>query len=250
MGTQSRNDQEPLSMHRVGIITGAGSGIGAASAIELAGPGTVSYLIGRRKDRLEAVASEILSSGGLAEVCPADVRDSSSLSEIAQNAHEQHGRIDLLIACAAMHDTASVTTGDPDRWHELIDTNVLGTLYACRAVLPYMEEAGAGDVVIVSSVSGRVTYPGEPVYLSSKHATVALGDSLRQAVAGKGIRVTVIEPGMVDTAMLDNPFARELRKTIRPLDPDDCARAIRFAIEQPRHCSVNEIVLRPTGQVL
>lgn len=237
-------------MDRVLIITGAGSGIGAATAIELSEHGTFAYLLGRRRDRLEAVASQVRAKGGAAEPCAVDVRDAPSLMNVADQAFRAHGRIDVLVANAAVHDTASVASGDPEWWRTLIETNVLGVMYACRSVLPYMESTGTGDVVIVSSVSGRVTYPGEPVYLSSKHATVAFGDSLRQSVAAKGIRVTVVEPGMVDTAMLDNPFAQALKATVRPLDPEDCARAIRFALDQPRHCSVNEIVLRPTEQVL
>lgn len=234
----------------VTIITGAGTGIGAATALELGRAGCPLHLIGRRPEKLEQVAAEVRSAGGDAATHPCDVRDVVELQALADSIVRRHGRIDVLVANAAVHDTASVLDGDPGWWHELIDTNVLGVLYACHAVLPHMLRAKAGHIVIVSSVSGRVTYAGEPVYIASKHATVALGDSIRQAVAGDGIRVTLIEPGLVDTPMVDNPFAEELKKHVRPLDASDCARAIRFAIDQPPHCSVNEIVLRPTSQVL
>jgi NADP-dependent 3-hydroxy acid dehydrogenase YdfG len=234
----------------VTLITGAGSGIGAATALELGRAGFPVHLVGRRAELLEHVAAEVRVAGGEAQAHPCDVRDAGVLLELVDAIVRHHGRIDVLVANAAVHDTASVEDGDPSWWHELMDTNVLGVLYACHAVLPHMSRAHAGHIVIVSSVSGRVTYAGEPVYLASKHATVALGDSIRQAVAADGIRVTLVEPGLVDTPMVDNPFANELKQYSRPLDAGDCARAIRYALDQPPHCSVNEIVLRPTSQVL
>jgi NADP-dependent 3-hydroxy acid dehydrogenase YdfG len=234
----------------VTMITGAGTGIGSATALELGRAGCPIHLVGRRPDKLQQVAADIRAAGGQAEAHACDVRNASELQMLADAIVQRHGRIDVLIANAAVHDTASVRDGDPGWWHELIDTNVLGVLYACHAVLPYMSRAKAGHIVIVSSVSGRVTYAGEPVYIASKHATVALGDSIRQAVAADGIRVTLVEPGLVNTPMAENPFADELKKHLRPLDPEDCARAIRFALDQPHHCSINEIVLRPTPQVL
>jgi NADP-dependent 3-hydroxy acid dehydrogenase YdfG len=234
----------------VTIITGAGTGIGAATALELGSAGCPVHLVGRRLDKLERVVDEVRARGGSADAHPCDVRDAEAMQALADAVVERHGRLDVLVANAAVHDTDSVRDGDPARWHELIDTNVLGVIYACHAVLPHMHRARSGQIVIVSSVSGRVTYAGEPVYIASKHATVALGDSLRQAVAEDGIKVTVVEPGLVDTPMIDNPFANELKKHVRPLDAGDCARAIRFALDQPPHCSVTEIVLRPTSQVL
>jgi NADP-dependent 3-hydroxy acid dehydrogenase YdfG len=232
------------------IVTGAGSGIGRATALELASSGIVVYALGRRPQPLEEVVADIRNAGGRAEARSVDVRDHRALEQIVEEAVAHHGSIDILVANAAVHDTASVVDGDPEWWHELIDTNVLGVMNSCHAVLPIMLRQGTGHVVVVSSVSGRVTYPGEPVYLASKHATVAFADALRQAVAVVGIRVTVIEPGMVDTPMLANPFAAGLARSVRPLEPADCARAIRFAIDQPPNCSINEIVLRPTAQVL
>jgi NADP-dependent 3-hydroxy acid dehydrogenase YdfG len=234
----------------VTIITGAGTGIGAATALELGRAGCPVHLLGRRLDKLTEVASEVGAAGGFAQAHACDVRDVDALRTLVDAIVEQHGRVDALVANAAVHDTHSVSDGDPAWWRELIDTNVLGVLYACHAVLPHMQSAKSGHLVIVSSVSGRVTYAGEPVYIASKHATVALGDSIRQAVAEDGIRVTLVEPGLVDTPMVDNPFANELKRRVHPLDAADCARAIRFALEQPAHCSINEIVLRPTSQVL
>jgi len=232
------------------LITGAGSGIGYATALELGRAGMFVIAVGRRAEPLQAVVSEIIANGGSARAVSLDVRDAHAVTRAVDESAETRGPIDVLIANAALHDTASVLDGDPDWWHQVVDTNVLGVMNTCHAVLPMMYERNEGHIVIVSSVSGRVTYAGEPVYLATKHATVAFGDALRQAVAAHGIKVTLIEPGMVDTPMLANPFAAKLASSVTPLTPADCARAIRFAIEQPANCSINEIVLRPTGQVL
>jgi NADP-dependent 3-hydroxy acid dehydrogenase YdfG len=170
--------------------------------------------------------------------------------QLTEDTLARYGRIDILVSNAAIHDTSSPAGGDPAHWRQVLETNVLGSLHIIRAVLPGMYARGAGHVVIVSSVSGRVTYVGEPVYVASKHALVAFGECLRQEASPRGVRVTLIEPGMVDTPLIDNPFAQELKKTVTPLQPADCARAICFALEQPPHCAVNEIVLRPLQQTL
>jgi NADP-dependent 3-hydroxy acid dehydrogenase YdfG len=232
------------------LITGAGTGIGHATALELGRAGFFVFAAGRRSEPLLQVVGEITAEGGSAKACPLDVRDARAISLAVGEAAQAGQVIDVLVANAALHDTASVAEGDPDWWRQVVDTNILGVMNCCHAVLPSMYARRAGHIVIVSSVSGRVTYPGEPVYLATKHATVAFGDALRQAVAPHGIRVTLIEPGMVDTPMLDNPFAAALAESVTPLAADDVARAIQFAIEQPSNCSINEIVMRPTSQLL
>ncbi len=235
---------------KTALITGAGSGIGYATAVELGGAGFLVVAAGRRVDPLTAVVARINASGGSAMACPLDVRDAEAVGRLVHDVTGSGAPIDVLVANAALHDTASVLDGDPNWWRQMVDTNILGVMNCCHAVLPSMCEGGAGHIVIVSSVSGRVTYAGEPVYLATKHATIAFGDALRQAVAPRGIRVTLIEPGMVDTPMLDNPFAAAMTESVTPLKADDVARAIRFVIEQPKNCSINELVMRPTAQVL
>ena len=233
----------------VTIVTGAGSGIGAATARDLASAGCPVHLVGRRADRLEEVAAAIRARGGSAEAHRCDVQDAEALRAVAAAVVARHGRIDVLVAAAGVHDAANLCDGDPARWREVIDTNVLGVINACHAVLPQMRAQGSGHLVLIASVAGRKTWDGEPVYTASKHAVVALADSLRQAVTRSGIRMTMLAPGMADTPILDTPFGRELKETVRVLDPEDVARAIRFALEQPPHVSVSEIVLRPTDQV-
>jgi NADP-dependent 3-hydroxy acid dehydrogenase YdfG len=234
----------------VALITGGGTGIGAATAEELAGIGLRIVVVGRRPEPLQQVVAHIEGRGGQAIACPADVVDYAAVEEVVKRAVECYGRLDLVVANAAVHDVSSVDGGDPARWSRLIQTNVVGVLNVVRAALPHMYRRGSGHVVVVSSVSGRVTYVGETAYVASKHATTAFADCLRQEASPRGIRVTLVEPGLVDTPMADNPYAAELMKTVEPLTPADCARAIRFAFEQPPNVAINEIVMRPLGQVL
>jgi NADP-dependent 3-hydroxy acid dehydrogenase YdfG len=235
---------------RVALITGGGTGIGAATAEELAGVGLRVVVVGRRPGPLEHVVAVIKGRGGEALALPADVSDYEAMEKAVGRTVERYGRIDLLVANAAVHHVSSIDAGDPARWEQLIRINVLGVMNAVRAVLPLMYQQGAGHIVVVSSVSGRVTYVGETAYVTSKHATTAFADCLRQEASGRGVRVTVIEPGLVDTPLADNPYAAEMKKTVQPLLPADCARAIRFAFEQPPNVGINEIVMRPATQVL
>jgi NADP-dependent 3-hydroxy acid dehydrogenase YdfG len=151
---------------------------------------------------------------------------------------------------AAVHDTSSIDSGDPEWWRTVITINVTGYLNTVRAFLPQMYLQGEGHIITVSSLSGRMTYVGEPVYITSKHAQVAFTECLRKEATPKGIKVTIIEPGMVETPFIDNPVAAELKKTVLPLDPADVARTIRFAFEQPSNCTIYEISLRPKKQLL
>lgn len=237
------------STRRSVLITGAGSGIGYAVALELARAGMFIAATGRRLEPLRALVSEITGLGGSAAAYELDVRDAQAAIRVAREVAETSG-IDVLVANAGIHDASSVLDGDPDAWRQVVDTNVLGVMNACHAVLPAMYEQSAGHIVVMSSTAGRVTNAGEPVYLATKHATVGFADALRQAVAPHGIRVTLVEPGVVNTRMAANPFAKTLTKSFIPLDPSDIARAVRFAIEQPQNCSINEIMIRATGQVL
>ncbi len=235
---------------QVAIVTGAGTGIGAATAEALAARGVKAVLVGRRPAPLADVAARITAQGGEAVWDSADVGDYAAMEQVAADTIARYGQVDILVSNAAIHDVSSPANGDPARWRQVLETNALGGFHIIRAVLPGMYARGVGHVVIVASVSGRVTYVGEPVYVASKHALVAFGECLRQEASPRGVRVTLVEPGLVDTPLIDNPFAQELRKTVTPLQPADCARAICFALEQPPHCAINEIVLRPTQQVL
>jgi NADP-dependent 3-hydroxy acid dehydrogenase YdfG len=234
----------------VAVVTGGGTGIGAATAEELAHAGMSVVVVGRRPGPLEEVASRINRNGGEAVAHPADISDFGAMESLVRGTVERFGKVDLLVPNAAVHDASALDSGDPEWWRTVILVNVVGLLYTVRAFLPLMYRQGRGHIIIVSSLSGRVTYVGEPIYETSKHAQVAFAECLRKEVTPRGIKVTIIEPGMVETPFIDNPVAQELKKTVQPLDPEDVARAIRFAFEQPPNCTIYELSLRPLKQLL
>lgn len=241
---------QAMNVNKVAVITGGGTGIGAATAEELARAGMSVVVVGRRPGPLEEIAARITNQGGVALAYPADISDFAAMEELAKKTVERFGHVDLLVANAGVHDVSSIDGGDPKWWRTVIEINVIGLLYTVRAFLPQMYKQGEGHIIIVSSLSGRVTYVGEPVYIASKHAQVAFAECLRQEATPKGIKITVIEPGLVETPLTNNPFAQELKKTVPPLEPADVARAIRFAYEQPRNCTICELAMRPLKQLL
>ena len=244
------NTASPLD-GQVALITGAGSGIGAALAAQLADAGMAVLLVGRRPGALADQVAAITTRGGRAEACPADVRDFAAVDAAVARAVSTFGRLDVVVANAAIADYGPVASADPGLWDDVIRTNVLGVLYVVRATMPHLKAQGSGHVVIVSSASGRETYVGEPAYVASKHATVAFADSLRKEVTPLGIRVTVIEPGLVETPLIHvYPEADALVPDVVPLDPAEVATIIRFALERPASVDLFEVVVRPTSQIL
>ena len=235
---------------QVAIITGAGSGIGAATAEALGRSGLRLVLVGRRKASIGGVAERLASSGVEAVPVVADVREFADQARVVATALEHFGQVDIFVANAAVADFGPVDQADPQMFRDVITTNVLGVLYGARAVLPAMYERGSGHVVIVSSGSGRSTYVGEPAYVASKHATVAFADCLRMEAAPRGVRVTVIEPGLVETPLIHVwEGSDDLVVGVTPLAAADVARAIVFAVDQPASVLVFEIALRPTSQI-
>jgi len=231
------------------IITGAGSGIGEAAAEDLAAAGMRVALVGRRADRIAAVVERIRRAGHEAVAEPGDIRDFALMEAIVARALERWGKVDVFVANAALAERSHISDGDPESWRKVIDTNVMGTFNSVRAVLPQMHRQGSGHIVIVSSLSGRITYVGEPAYVASKHALVAMGHCLRKELAPKGIRVTLIEPGLVQTEFVDLEFAFSLFPDATPLAPADVARTIRFVLEQPPNVAISEVGLHPVHQV-
>lgn len=232
-----------------GIVTGAASGIGAAVARALTSQGARVTAADIDRERLQAFTDGIVEAGLEIEPVTADVRDYASVERLRDACLTRFGRIDFVVANAGLVDSGSLADGDPDRWRAVLETNLLGVAYTVRAVLPAMLEQGDGHVVLLASVSGRVSYAGEPIYAASKWGVVGLGHSLRKETVGSGVRVTLIEPGMVDTPLTrDNPFAREWLQSHSPLQDEDIARAIIFALSQPKYMAINELTLRPIAQ--
>jgi NADP-dependent 3-hydroxy acid dehydrogenase YdfG len=235
----------------VGLITGGLSGIGAASAVEFARLGARMILTDRSLEGGDDVVGRVRAAGGEAVCFSADVRDPGSHDHAVEEAMRRWGRIDFLLANAGIADQSRVATGDPERWRAVIETNLLGTIYSTHAVLPTMLGQGSGHVLIMSSVSGRETYVGEPVYIASKWGLVGFAHALRLELIEAGIRVTVIEPGLVNTPLTrDNPKVRPLLDDIEPLTAEDVARAVAFAFQQPERVAISEIVVRPRQQLL
>jgi NADP-dependent 3-hydroxy acid dehydrogenase YdfG len=222
---------------RVFLITGASSGIGAATARHAAQAGYRLVLAARSLDKLEALAAELGDERVLPVSC--DVTDWSAQEAMVAAALDRFGRLDVAFANAGFGASRGFLGDTPEHWREMVLTNVLGAAYTVRATLPALEET-KGHVLLTGSVAGRRAIKGS-LYSSTKWAISGMGESLRQDVNGTGIRVTVIEPGQVDTPFFDNPGEDRLQA-------DDVARAVMYAVSQPPHVDVNEILVRPTAQ--
>ena len=217
------------------IITGASTGIGAATAHQASAAGYRLVLAARSADKLEALANEV---GGLA--VPTDVTNWEANEALVQRALDEHGRVDAVFANAGFGGKRGWLEDTPEHWRDMVLTNVLGAAYTVRAALPALKES-KGHVLITSSVAGRRVLPGS-FYSVTKHAVTAMSEAIRQDVHDTGIRVTSIEPGMVDTPFFEN------RPTSGALEADDIARGVMYALSQPAHVDVNEILIRPTAQ--
>jgi NADP-dependent 3-hydroxy acid dehydrogenase YdfG len=242
---------------KVAAVTGASSGIGEATALALAAAGAAVALAGRRADRLDALAARIGDDGGTARALPTDVADEDQARAFVAHAYEHLGRLDILVNNAGLMLLGPVEGADTEDWRRMVDVNVLGLLYCTHAALPVMREQGGGHVVNVSSVAGRRASFGSAVYNLTKFGVCGFSEALRQEALHAGVRVTVVEPGYVDTELVAQNTnsavaagAAHMREEIGTvLSSDDVASAILYAVSQPEHVNVNEILVRPTGQL-
>jgi NADP-dependent 3-hydroxy acid dehydrogenase YdfG len=220
------------------LITGASSGIGAATARHAAKAGYRLVLGARSADKLEALATE-LGGQERAIAVPTDVTKWADNEGLVAAATDRFGRLDVAFANAGFGAARGWLKETPEHWHDMVLTNVLGAAYTVRAAIPALK-ATKGHVLITGSVAGRRVIPGS-LYSVTKWAVTAMGEAIRADLNDTGIRTTLIEPGMVDTPFFDNPGEGRL-------EPDDIARAVLYAISQPPHVDVNEILIRPTTQ--
>jgi NADP-dependent 3-hydroxy acid dehydrogenase YdfG len=220
------------------LITGASSGIGAATARQAAQAGHRLVLGARSRDKLEALAAE-LGGDERAIAVTTDVTEWADNEAIVAAALERFGRLDVVFANAGFGARRGWLEETPEFWKSMVLTNVLGPAYTVRAAIPALKES-RGHIVITGSVAGRRALPGS-LYSATKWAVTAMGEAIRADLNDTGIRTTVIEPGMTDTPFFDNPVQDGLH-------PDDIARAVMYAISQPPHVDVNEILVRPTAQ--
>ena len=231
---------------RTALVTGASSGIGAATSRALSAAGARLVLVARRRDRLEALAAEL----GGARVVEVDVRDWRAVAGALGGLE-----VDICVAGAGLGlGLDPIPSGDPDDWTEMLDTNVKGLLHTLRAVLPGMIQRGSGDVVLLGSVAGRQVYPGGNVYCATKWAVRGIYEALRIDVPEPQIRFTTVDPGMVKTDFSrvrfkgDAERARKVYEGVDPLNPEDVADVIRYVVTRPRHVNIGEVVMWASAQ--
>ena len=235
-------------------ITGASSGIGEATALACAAAGASVALAARRADRIEALAKRIEDDGGRALAIPTDVGEEDQARAFVERAHAELGRLDGLVNNAGVMLLGPIEGAPTEEWRRMIHANLFGVLYCTHAALPLMRAQGSGDVVNVSSVAGRVARAGSGVYSLTKWGVNAFSEALRQECTGAGIRVTMIEPGAVATELPSHnrpPVLEQMMKRFEgvvPLQAQDIANTILFALGQPPHVSVNELLVRPSNQ--
>jgi NADP-dependent 3-hydroxy acid dehydrogenase YdfG len=239
---------------KVAVVTGASSGIGEATVRSLAGEGAAVVAGARRKERLDGLVEEVTRDGGKAIAVECDVTAEQQAHALVDRAIEEFGKIDILVNNAGVMLLSKVEKGLSDEWRQMFDVNVLGLLYATDAAVEAMKRQGSGHIVNVSSVAGRKTRPTGGVYSGTKFAVNAISEALRQELLEDGIRITMVEPGAVATELTEHITDEEVRKglkqrNIEPLQSEDVANAIAYAVSQPQRVSVNEILIRPTQQM-
>jgi len=241
---------------KIALVTGASSGIGAATAELLAREGAVVALVARRADRLDSLVQRIVAAGGRAAAFAADVAQESGATGVAERVLKHYGRVDILVNSAGIVRPGEVESADPAHWREMIDINLLSAMYLSKAVLPGMRARSDGHIVNVSSTAGRHVGTRHSGYAASKHAVNAFSEAMRQEVAPFGIRVTIVEPGATNTEVAESiPDAQDRAAMSQHItkqgnmDASDVAGAILFALRQPPNVNVREIWLAPTAAV-
>jgi len=244
----------------VALVTGASSGIGAATAIELAQHGAKVAVAARRRDRLTDLAARIADVGSEALVLETDVTVEDEARAAVAATTEQFGRLDTVVANAGVMLLGPIEDAPVQEWEQMIDLNIRGLLYTSHAALPHLLAAAAGaprqvaDLVLISSVAGRVARSGSGVYNLTKHGVGAFGESLRQEVTRRHVRVSLVEPGAVATE-LSSHIREEVRQAsmsrfegVERMQAEDIADAIGYIVTRPRRVAINELLIRPTEQ--
>lgn len=240
---------------KVALVTGASSGIGRATALALSHAGAKLAVGARRTERLESLKQEIEGAGGEAMISELDVTKKTDCDSFASAAINKWGTVDILVNNAGLMPLSFFKKLKVSEWDQMIDVNVKGVIYCTAAVIPHMLAKKSGHIINMSSIAGRVVFPAGAVYCATKHAVTAFSEGLRQEFSQRSnIRVTCIEPGVVDTELnntiTDESLAKfvESTKQMAALRAEDIANAILFAVESPPHMNVNEVMLRPTTQ--
>ncbi|QDI91435.1 SDR family oxidoreductase [Salicibibacter halophilus] len=241
---------------KVVILTGASSGIGEATAKELASHGAKLVLGARRKERLQELQKNLDKEGAASTYKVVDVTSREQVEALAQHAIDEFGQIDVMINNAGLMPQSLLNNQKVDEWERMVDVNIKGVLYGISSVLPQMREQKEGHIINISSIAGHEVFPGSSVYSGTKFAVRAITEGLRKEEAPEhNIRTTILSPGAIDTELTDTitdtdvkPGVDELYK--QAIHPDSIARSIRFAVEEPADVSINEMLIRPTSQQL
>ncbi|MEU4288868.1 SDR family oxidoreductase [Kribbella sp. NPDC026596] len=246
-------------MNRIALVTGAASGIGGAIATRLAADGASVALLSRRRDRLEKVAAQISESGGTALVVPADVTDADSVALAAAHVHKHFGDLDLLVNNAGLMKVVPFGDAPAADWRRTVDVNLSGVLNVTHAFLPALKRSAATrttDLINVSSIAADRYLPGMAAYGASKAGVSHLTRALRTELAGEGIRVTNLEPGMVDGTELADDFPAELRsmvddlRTTLPAVPAaEVADLIAYVVSRPREVNLPNLLIQPSREI-
>lgn len=254
--TQS-SPEKPLS-GKTAIITGGSSGIGRATALTLAAAGAAVVIQARRKDRLESVAREIEGRAGKVLAVVGDAGEAADIDRLLDDAlaWEDGGRgYDIVVVNAGRGLAGGILTSDASQWQELCRINVIGATYLMRRAGQYMVDRRSGDIVAISSVAARNLSPFGAFYSSSKIAVSAIAEALRRDVASSGVRVSTVMPGIARSEFQqvagynEENFGKTVAQFGKLLEPQDIAEAIRWLLTLPPHVNINEIMIRPTGQV-
>lgn len=232
--------------NQAAVVTGASSGIGKATAKVLANEGVRVGLAARREEKLAAVADQIQADGGKAEVIPTDVRDREQVASMIETACETFGSLDIMVNNAGVGhwEREGIVEGSLDEWETEIEVNLLGLMYGTHFAATVMQEEGSGDIINIGSGSGRLPFPEWPSYVASKYGVRGFSESARRDLRKDGIRVTHILPGEVETPAQPD----EDVESMQMLDPEDVANAIVYAVSQPDHVHINDIMIAPSGR--
>ena len=240
---------------RVALVSGASSGIGEATALALTAQGARVALAARRRERLDALAARIATAGGDALVVVADFADEKQAQRAVADAEAHFGRLDILVNNAGVMYLEPVDSADLGRWRHMLELNLLGLIAATQAALPGMRRRRDGHIVNVASTAGRLATANAAGYAATKFGVVGFSEALRKEVYQDNIRVTVIEPGVVETELREHIAHAATQRVInawadslRQLKSVDVANAIVFCVSQPDHVNINEVLMRPTDQ--
>ncbi|MDO5366837.1 SDR family oxidoreductase [Kocuria sp.] len=244
----------------VAIVTGASSGIGRATALQLAEHGAAVSLVARRQDRLDDLASAIAHAGGMAYAIPTDITDRTQAEHAVAQTVERFGRLDILVNNAGYMILGTVVDADVDQWDRMIAINQQGLLYMTKAALPHLQKAAGedlrqvADIVNISSIAGRTSYPTMAAYNMTKFGVNGFTEALRQELTASYVRVGVLEPGKVDTE-LDSHNSDDILADIeknfggfKMLNPEDIADGITYMVTRPGHTTIGELWIMPTEQ--